>query len=159
MVYIAVAEKGEVSADPKSYHFEASSISAEGVTDKDTIAAGTVYSEFFTITGSVTQRISSGATKSIELAKNGGGAVAFTLSRKAVVTVVVASTSGSNTSAFAVVDALNQVIAEDAGLTIVEGTDGLTITYTLEAGSYSIISPESEYNRGMRVYSVSVVEQ
>lgn len=156
---IAVAEKGEVSADPKSYHFEASSISAEGVTDKDTIAAGTVYSEFFTITGSVTQRISSGATKSIELAKNGGGAVAFTLSRKAVVTVVVASTSGSNTSAFAVVDALNQVIAEDAGLTIVEGTDGLTITYTLEAGSYSIISPESEYNRGMRVYSVSVVEQ
>ena len=93
-----------------------------------------------------------------EVAKNNGGALEFTVAGKATVTITVSSTGGSNTSAFALVDATGNAMAEANGLTEVTGTAAITVTYTVEAGIYKIVSPQSDYGRGYRIMSVVVVD-
>ena len=130
--------------------------------DKDTIAEGTTYADgFFKIEGKVIKRVDSGAefVKSVELAKDLGGAISFIIGADAKVTIVVSSTGGSNTSAFAIIDASGKAIANNEGLDTVYGSmdSRITLTYDLSAGSYKLVCPDhAEYDRGLRVYEITV---
>lgn len=78
--------------------------------------------------------------------------------KKATFTISVSSTGKPNTSAFALVDASGNVIAAATGLIEVTGTKAITATYTVKAGTYKIVSPQSSYGRGYRLMSVVVVD-
>lgn len=140
--------------------FEASDV--ELGADKDSIAAGTSYADgLFIIEGNVIKRVDDGAefVKSIEIAKDLKGAVVFTIGADARVTIVISSTGGSNTSAFAIVDESGNTIKNLEGVDTVYGSmdSRITVTYELSAGKYKIVSPNhSEYDRGVRLYSVTV---
>lgn len=158
---IAVAEKAEVSTEPQTYSFDATTITVPAA-DKTPLEAGTVFDEFFTVVGSVTIRTDSDVTKvkSIELAKDLGGSVTFTLSRSATVTIEVSSTGGSNDSAIAILNVLGVAQVNAENLDVVSTSSVTVLTYTLEAGTYSIASPDhAEYDRGVRLYSIVVEEQ
>ncbi len=128
--------------------------------DKDVIAEGTTYADgYFTVVGTVTQRVKSGAVYAVEVAKNGAGALEFTVSGTADVTFEASSTGGSNTSVIALVDAQGNVLANQEGVSEVTGTSAVAVTYTgLPSGTYQILSPKSDYGRGYRVMSVTVTE-
>ena len=99
------------------------------------------------------------AVKSVELAKAAGGAIEFTLAAPATVKVEFSSTGSSNTSSCGIVDAAGKAVKEDSGKTTVTGAqNGRTFfTYTdLAAGSYKIVSPADDNNRGARVYNITV---
>ena len=94
-----------------------------------------------------------------ELAKAAGGAIEFTLAAPATVKVEFSSTGSSNTSSCGIVDAAGKAVKEDSGKTTVTGAqNGRTFfTYTdLAAGSYKIVSPADDNNRGARVYNITV---
>ena len=121
-------------------------------TDKDVIAEGTVYGEFFTIKGKVTQRVKSGAVYCVELEKKSAGAIVFTVDGSSAVTIYIASTGGTNVSILNVMDAEgNMILSKDAS---VEGTSYVAVTVYVEAGTYSIVNPSSD--RNTRVQSVEV---
>lgn len=131
--------------------------------DKDPIAAGFTYvNGLFKIEGSVTKRVDEGAefVKSIELKKDLGGAVIFSIGADAKVSIVVSSTGGSNTSAFAIVDANGNVVANLEGVDTVYGSmeSRITVNYELKAGTYKVVCPNhAEYDRGVRLYEIKVV--
>ena len=137
--------------------FSAPSLSAKA--DKEEMTAGELTG-FFTNTGKVTKRTGSdGAVKSVEVAKASGGAIEFTLAAPATVKVEFSSTGGSNTSACGIEDATGALMPEAAGLTTVTGSEKgkTTFTFNLAAGSYKVVSPvHAEYDRGARVYSITV---
>ncbi len=141
---------------------DVTTLDATGVTDKDEVAEGTTYAEdYYKVVGKVTQRLTGeGTMKALEIAKNLTGALQFTTSGAADVTIVVSSTGGSNTSEVALVDANGAVVANNEGLTQVSTTAATTLTYTgLAAGTYQIVSPENaDLNRGFRLMSVNVAE-
>ena len=130
-------------------------------TDNDGIPAGTRFDNgFFKIVGAVTQRVKEGAVYAVEVGKNATGAIEFTLTMKSTVSVVFSSTGGSNTSLVGILDADGNLVANNEGITEVTGAnDGkTTLTYTLEAGTYRVVSPKettTDYNRGARVYSIT----
>ena len=155
-------EENEPSAgEPTEYTFD-SLVDVTPGKDKDAIAAGTTYADgYFKVVGTVTQRYSEskGGVYAVEIAKNGTGALEFTVTGSADVTITVASTGGSNTSAVALIDAEGNVIANNEVISEVTGTAATTLTWTgLEAGTYQIVSPQSDYNRGFRLMTVNVVE-
>ena len=160
-VEITIAEPVD-EGGVKTYQFGASQLSAEGVNDKATIAAGTAFARgYFTVFGNVTQRLNSSltATSSIEVGKGGSGGLQFTVNGTAEVTLSMGSTGGSNTSAVGIVDTSNNLIANKEGITHAVGTSETIMTYTLTTGIYKIVSPaDKEYDRAARVYSVIVVE-
>ena len=130
--------------------------------DKAVIPEGTTFADgFFTVVGTMTQRYqeSKGGIYAVEIAKNGTGALQFTIKGTATVTFVVSSTGGSNTSAVALINvATGEIITNLEGLVEVSTTAGTTLTYNLPAGTYQLVSPESDYNRGFRLMTVEVVE-
>ncbi len=141
--------------------FDATSISAAGVTDKDPIAEGTTFENgFFEIVGTVTQRLSSdgASTKSVEVAKALGGAIQFTITETSDVVVEMSSTGGANESAVALINSNDKTIPNAEGKTTVAATDKTTLTYTgLAVGTYRVVSPEdASRGRGARVYSITV---
>ncbi len=129
--------------------------------DKDVISDGTRFDNgFFKIVGAVTQRVSEGAVYAVEVGKNATGAIEFTLTMKSTVSVVFSSTGGSNTSLVGILDADGNLVANNEGITEVTGANEgkTTLTYTLEPGTYSVVSPKettTEYKRGARVYSIT----
>ncbi len=140
-----------------TYVFDATELTASA--DKEEIEAGTVISGYFTITGTVTKRTnSSGSVSSVELAKASGGAIEFTVSGTADITLVVSSNGSSNTSTIALVDENGDAIANNESVETVTGTSKVTLTYSdLEAGTYSVVTPyNADYGRVVRVYSVTV---
>ena len=129
--------------------------------DKAVIPEGTTFADgFFTVVGTLTQRWqeSKGGVYAVEIAKNGTGAMEFTVKGTAQVTFVVSSTGGSNTSAVALINvATGEVITNVEGLTEVSTTATTTLTYKdLPAGTYRLISPQSDYNRGFRLMTIHV---
>ena len=160
---------GEVDPEyngPKTYSFHFSDVVAGA--DKDAIAEGTTYADgYFTIVGTVTQRVKDGAVYCVEVAKNGTGAIQFIVTGTATVEVQFSSTGGSNTSKIGIFDADGNLVANNEGITEVTGASaGMTVvTYNLTAGTYTVVSPasnvdagETDYNRGARVYYVNVTE-
>ena len=151
---------------PKTYSFHFSDVVVGA--DKDAIAEGTTYADgYFTIVGTVTQRVKDGAVYCVEVAKNGTGAIQFTVTGTATVEVQFSSTGGSNTSKIGLFDADGNLVANNEGITEVTGASaGMTVvTYNLTAGTYTVVSPasnvdagETDYNRGARVFYVNVTE-
>ena len=129
--------------------------------DKAEIPEGTTFADgFFVTVGKLTQRYqeSKGGVYAVEIAKNGQGAMEFTVKGTAQVTIVVSSTGGSNTSAVALINvATGEIMTNVEGLTEVSTTAATTLTYKdLPAGTYQLISPESDYNRGFRLMTIHV---
>ena len=129
--------------------------------DKAVIPEGTTFANgFFTVVGKLTQRWqeSKGGTYAVEIAKNGTGAMQFTVKGTAQVTFVVSSTGGSNTSAVALINvATGEIMTNVEGLSEVSTTSATTLTYKdLPAGTYQLISPQSDYNRGFRLMTIHV---
>lgn len=98
-----------------------------------------------------------------------GAGLQFTVTDKVTFTVTVASTGGSNVSNFYLKDANDQYITGDAVSTTLQadesgngytttGTGFMTITYTLEAGTYTFISSYNDgtKSRGGRVKTMVV---
>ena len=157
-------EEEEAAAVTTTYAFAVADLSpaAYSVTaDKTAIAEGTVFaSDYVKTVGKATFRTKSSsdfsALKAIELGSKASGALQFTVTGTASVSFEASSTGGSNESAIALVNtADNSTVAEDAGTTIVKGTNATKLTYSsLPAGTYQIVSPEdAERNRGARVLS------
>ena len=138
------------------FGFGMSDVNTGSTADKGEIPAGTVLADRFTIIGAVTQRYqeSKGGIYAIEIGKNGTGAVEFELPGGGFVYLTVSSTGGSNTSA---VGLLNVETGELVFTAEVSGTSATELTISgLSEGTYRIVSPESEYNRGFRLMSVEV---
>ena len=152
----------EGSGTSTTYTFDATTLTA--AEDKEAIADGTVLATNFTSVGTVTKRLkdstdASQGVKSVEVAKNGTGAIAFVVTGTADVTVSVSSTGGSNTSTVALINASDETMTNKEGVTEVTSTTPSTLTYEgLVAGTYRLVSPEADYGRGTRVYSMSVVD-
>ena len=157
-------EEEEAAAVTTTYEFAVADLAPAdyGVTaDKAAIAEGTVFaSDYVKTVGTATFRTKSSsdfsALKAIELGSKASGALQFTVTGTASVSFEASSTGGSNESAIALVNtADNSTVAEDAGTTIVKGTNATKLTYSsLPAGTYQIVSPEdAERNRGARVLS------
>ena len=121
--------------------------------DKEEIGDGAAIGTdgAFSVVGTVTMRGSAGAAaKQIELAKEEGGKIAFTVSGNgATLTLGLSSTGGSNNSLIAVVDEYGfeqipdeEVTTTGGGQIMVTGTSTTTLTYSdLWAGTYYIVSP------------------
>lgn len=157
-------EEEEAAAVTTTYAFAVADLAPAdyGVTaDKAAIAEGTVFaSDYVKTVGTATFRTKSSsdfsALKAIELGSKASGALQFTVTGTASVSFEASSTGGSNESAIALVNtADNSTVAEDAGTTIVKGTNATKLTYSsLPAGTYQIVSPEdADRNRGVRVLS------
>ncbi len=146
--------------DDGNHSFDATTDVTVGA-DKDIVADGTRFDNgFFKIVGTVTQRVKEGAVYAVEVGKNATGAIEFTLTVKSTVSVVFSSTGSSNTSLVGLLDAEGNLVANNEGITEVTGAnDGkVTLTYTLEAGTYRVVSPKettTDYSRGARVYSIT----
>ncbi len=142
-----------------AYSFTATLLTASA--DKEVIEDGTAVDDGgegkIAVFGTVTKRWKEekGVT-STEAAKNLGGGFRFEILGTAEVTVTVSSTGGENTSAFAVIAENGEAAANAEGIGEVTGTGKQTFNYTLSAGVYRVVSPESDYNRGVRVYSITV---
>ena len=155
-------EEGPVVTVTTEHDFNALNDVNIGTTeDKAEIPEGTTFANgYFTVVGKLTQRYqdSKGGVYAVEIAKNGTGAMQFTVKGTANVTFVVSSTGGSNTSAVALINvATGEIITNVEGLTEVSTTASTTLTYKdLPAGTYQLISPQSDYNRGFRLMSVHV---
>lgn len=159
---------GGISAEAASrtdtYSFDATTLSGTGISDKQAVEEGTTFgtSDFFKSIGTVTYRTNSdGSIKALELGKALSGAVAFTVSGTADVTLGVSSTGSKNDSPVALVDAAGAVISNEEGRTTVTGTSATTLTYKgLTAGTYRIVSPEdTALNRGFRLITVTVNDE
>lgn len=116
------------------------------------------------LTGTNTIRYSdSKGLYAIEIAKNGTGSVTFTAPTDVVLTLGIASTGSSNTSAYAVmVNGTSIASNENPDVTVgeVTGTSAVIVTYNIAAGSVvEIVSPQSDYNRGFRLMSLSIALQ
>ena len=157
-------EEEEAAAVTTTYAFAVADLApaAYSVTaDKAAIAEGTAFaSDYVKTVGTATFRTKSSsdfsALKAIELGSKASGALQFTVTGTASVSFEASSTGGSNESAIALVNtADNSTVAEDAGTTIVKGTNATKLTYSsLPAGTYQIVSPEdADRNRGVRVLS------
>ena len=157
-------EEEEAAAVTTTYAFAVADLAPAdyGVTaDKTAIAEGTAFaSDYVKTVGTATFRTKSSsdfsALKAIELGSKASGALQFTVTGTASVSFEASSTGGSNESAIALVNtADNSTVAEDAGTTIVKGTNATKLTYSsLPAGTYQIVSPEdADRNRGVRVLS------
>ncbi len=139
-------------------------LGAEATTDKAIIPEGTTYADgFMKIIGKVTQRYqdTKGGVYCVEVDKDQKGAIEFTVTGTADVTVTAASTGGSNSSAVGLVNTgTGAVVPNKEGVSIVTGTATTNLTYSgLTAGSYQVVSTITEddnLNRGVRIHAVSV---
>ena len=152
-----VPDQPDVPSEPVENHFNSLTDVTPGA-DKDVIPEGTVYGGFFTVVGTMTQRFSEskGGVYAVEIAKNGTGALEFTIEGEGKVTIVVSSTGGSNTSAVAIINVATGEAVLSAEVTGTSPTE--LVVEGLKPGTYQIVSPQSDYNRGFRLMTVDVVE-
>ncbi|MBR4501075.1 MAG: hypothetical protein IKP22_04200 [Clostridia bacterium] len=163
LISLALAIPGIASgeADAAAYSFTATVLNA--TEDKEAIPEGTAVDDGgagnIVTFGTVTKRWKEdkGVT-STEAAKNMGGGFLFNVKGNAEVTITVSSTGGDNTSAFAVVDESGAAVANSEGVGEVSGTGKQTFSYNLAAGAFRVVSPQSDYNRGVRIYSITVID-
>ena len=153
----------KVSAADGKYTFAASAL--EQSADKTPLADGTLVDNYFKVCGSVTKRTKSSSSteiKSIELASKETGALEFTVTGTADLTVEMSSTGSSNESAVALRNmTTDEIVSSEENISVVAGTSTTTLTYkNLAAGTYRIVSPDdATRNRGARVYKAVVDEQ
>ncbi len=147
------------AAETEEHMFAAATMTAAA--DKEAVAEGALTEDgYFSIGGKVKKRTdnNTGEVKSVEIEKNESGCISFTVAGSATMKMTVSSTGSSNVSAVALLDADGNVVANAEGITEVSTTAQTELSYTLEAGTYRIVSPQSDYNRGVRVYDIHVTE-
>lgn len=151
-VEVKVEAASAPTAQTQTNKFDVTTLTAAA--DKEAIQGA--YDEYFTITGSATKRWSeSKGVYAVEINKNSTGAIEFTTTGKAKVTVSFSSTGGSNESRLVVVDSNGAEVGEVAS---VIGTTATTVTYELATvGTYKVVAPFAD--RGTRVMSVEVVTE
>lgn len=149
---------------PGTYEFRAD-VDLQDVPQGGGIATGTKFvGGYFELAvpagGSGSFKRANSSTFAIELPKAETGWIEFEVTGTATVTIVVSSTGGSNDSSIAIYDEESALVANNEGITIVSGTTQTTLTYTLVSGTYRILSQAgtTNSNRGVRVYSVKVVQ-
>ena len=153
-VITASAENNDVT-----YTFTPGNLTA--AEDKEKIPEGTIIDDgatgYLTTFGEVVKRTKDGAVFSIEVGKNASSGITFTVDGTAEATVLMSSNGGSNTSAVGILkdDAL---VENKEGIKEVTGTSAASLTYSLEAGTYKIVSPQSDLGRGARVHGITIVE-
>ncbi len=137
------------------YTFDATDLSTAA--DKEALTQDEVDS-YFTVVGTIQKRGSTSGVTSVEIAKNDGGQFTFTtVGSSSDVAFDVSSTGTSNTSTYALVDSTGAAIVE--GEVTGASTGRTTVTATgLEAGTYSVTSPDGGYNRGARIYTITVID-
>ncbi len=139
------------------YTFDAGELTAAA--DKEALVGGSFAEGYISTFGELTKRTSSnGDVKSVEVGKNGESGFTFTTGGTAKVTVEFSSTGGSNSSTAGLLNAAGEQVPSDEGIGVVSGTGKTALTWTdLPAGTYKVVSPDaSEYNRGARVYTITV---
>ena len=149
---------------PGTYEFNAA-IDLQDLIQNGAIAVGTKYAGgYFELQvpgeGAGSFKRANSSTFALELPKAEGGWIEFEVTGTATVTLVVSSTGGSNDSSIAIYDEESSLVQNNEGITIVSGTTQTTITYTLQTGTYRILSQAgtTNSNRGVRVYSVKVIQ-
>ena len=147
-------------AEGEPHSFSAASLTASE--DKELIPPGTFLDSagYFSAAGTVTKRWKEdkGVT-SVEVGKALSGSIDFSVSGTAEAVIVVSSNGGDNDSAVALLDGSGNPVPNAEGVSVVHGTGKQTLTYSLPAGGYRIVSPYDEANkRGARVYTVTVTE-
>ena len=166
----------------RTYLFETNTVviynedGTQNATDKAEIPASNYVYGYFTIGGTVTQRVKEGSVYCIELGKEDKGYIEFTVSGTASVEILFHSTSKDNTSWIGLRDADGNLVANNENVDRVVGTgDGLLVTYNLKAGTYRVVCPlvleetgevdedgnpilKNPYSRTVRVYSVKVTD-
>ena len=147
-----------------TYEFNAA-VDLQDVAQGGGIATGSKYANgFFELavpaSGAGSFKRANSSTFALELPKAETGWIQFEVTGTATVTIVVSSTGGSNDSSIAVYDEESSLVQNNEGVTIVSGTNQVTITYTLTTGTYRILSQAgtTNSNRGVRVYSIKVVQ-
>lgn len=150
---------------PTEAHFDVTTdvvLDGENATTDKAVIPAESFSGFFKLFGKVTQRYDAtkGGVYAIELDKNSGGGITFTVASGYTADLVlkVSSTGGSNTSPIALVDADGNPIENEEKATTVTGTAATTLTYkAIPAGTYKILSPEDSNNkRGTRLMSIDI---
>lgn len=146
-----------------TYVFDATTLTA--TKDQEAIAEGTTFADAFYVSkGSNTKRTNKenpGPVTSIEIGKNLTGYMEFTVTGSADVAAVVSSTGSSNESAVALVKVVGddiETVENEEKIETVKTTTKATLTYyNLQGGTYRFVSPESDFNRGYRVYNITSV--
>ena len=159
--YLFKMEVAEAAGEANTEYTFTASADLTATADKEAIAEGALTADgYFSVVGSVTKRTEKdGVTvKSVELGKNETGAISFTVVGSAQVVIEVSSTGSSNTSTVAIFNAAGEAVSNKEGITEVTTTSKTTLTYSLDSGTYRILSPESGYGRGVRVYTIQVVQ-
>lgn len=139
------------------YLFDVGQLTAAA--DKESLVGGSFAEGYIATFGELTKRTSSkGDVSSVEVGKNGASGFTFTVGGTAEVKVEFSSTGGSNASTVGLWNEAGELVPNNEGVSVVEGTGKTALTWSaLPAGTYKVVSPDaSEYNRGARVYSISV---
>ncbi len=158
-ITVKPASTGEVEVT-KTYTFDVANLDPTGVVDKDALEQAEIDA-YFTVSGTVQKRLKSDGTaiSSVEVGKACSSYIEFTITGNATVTLQMSSNGGSNTSAVGLMTTDGTVIANAEGITTITGSKATTMTYTLTAGTYRIVSPENaEFARVARLYTITVVE-
>lgn len=128
--------------------------------DKAAVADGTTFADGYlkSVGGNVFRTKSStdvSSLKAIELLKDAGSSLQFTVNGTADVTFTASSTGSANQSAVALRKSDGTIVAEKTGITYVTGTSATEMKYEgLTSGTYEIVSPTDEGRlRGVRVLS------
>lgn len=146
-------------ADAATYCFDAATLTAAA--DKEALSGGSFENGLIATFGELTKRTGSdGNVRSVEVAKNGSSGFTFTLPGSGAAVVEFSSTGGSNTSTVGLWNEAGELVPNAEGLTTVEGTAKTALHYNdLTAGTYRVVSPDaSEFNRGARVYTITVTD-
>lgn len=169
---------GTIHADAaaQTYRIDFTSLSSSGIADKAAVSAGTTFDgDYFKTVGTVTYRVDDGkdTVKCVEVGKAQTGAIQFYTYSTSTVKFGAASTGGKNTSLVGLLNVTTgELVLEDREKPASSSTDAvpssnLSVAGTerqefsfsnLPAGTYQIVSPESTYNRGARVFDVTVEE-
>ncbi len=159
------AETGDVELVDEIQTFDPTKLTASA--DKEAVADGITFGNFFKNVGtSSTLRLKDGAVYTIEIGKAESSALQFTTLGETTIKFTAGSTGSTNKSSVALKTDTDKVILPDGaaegstGITVVETTASTEFAYSnLPAGTYKIVSPADEFNRGFRLYSVTVTHK
>lgn len=161
---VAVETKSDNDETLKNYFFDTATIAVlPGQADESPISEGTTFvGGFFKTYGQVVQKLSGNSTLCLVVGADESGGITFTLTTTSEVVINVSSTGGSNASSVGIIDANKAAVANDQNITVVEGRGAVALSYTLEAGTYSVVSlndTDDTRDRGARIYTISVLEK
>ena len=161
--YIVKVVAIEAPFEGTNYKWVPSDLSADGLADKDPISKDVVLADYFKLDGATIARVKEDQVTSLEVIKRSGSKISFEVTGRAFLILTVSSTGDESISAFAVVDATTRTVANDQGLTEVLGVAGTTVTYTLPAGEYSIVTPghadKAIAGRNARILRLEIIEE